>query len=166
MEQGLDIGLIMVTVPSNLSFMKPEAFINKWKSNTRHERAAAQEHYIDLCHMLDEPTPNDVDPDGNSYAFEKGATKGSGGDGWADVWRRGVFAWEYKGKRKDLNAALKQLQDYQLALETPPLLIVSDIERIIIRTNWTATVSETITLTLDEWNGPQFDRTGGATVRA
>jgi SAM-dependent methyltransferase len=134
--------------------MTPDVFVAKWRGNARPERAASQEHFIDLCRLLDEPTPNDIDPDGESFAFEKGARKGSGGEGWADVWRRGVFAWEYKGKRKDLDAALKQLQDYQLALETPPLLIVSDIERIVIRTNWTATVSETTTLTLDDLLDP------------
>ena len=48
--------------------------------------------------LLDEPTPNS-DPTGAAYAFEKGATKASGGEGWADVWRRGRFAWEYKGRR-------------------------------------------------------------------
>ena len=47
---------------------------------------------------------------------------------WADVWKRGCFAWEYKGKHKNLKAALKQLQLYQDALENPPLLVVSDIE--------------------------------------
>ena len=34
--------------------------------------------------MLGEPTPKS-DPTGAAYAFEKGATKASGGDGWADV---------------------------------------------------------------------------------
>ena len=121
--------------------MTPEAFIAKWKANTRSERAACQEHFINLCEVLDEPTPNS-DATGANYAFEKGATKASGGDGWADVWRRGRFAWEYKGKHKDLNAAYKQLQDYRGALENPPLLITSDIECIIIRTNWTYAVPE------------------------
>jgi hypothetical protein len=121
--------------------MTPDAFIRKWKANTRNERAAAQEHFIDLCRLLDEPTPND-DPDGSTYAFEKGALKATGGDGWADVWRRGRFAWEYKGKHKDLEAAHKQLLLYAGALENPPLLIVSDIERIVIRTNFTGYATE------------------------
>jgi len=33
------------------------------------ERAAAQEHFIDLCRMLGQPTPNDADPTGDWYAF-------------------------------------------------------------------------------------------------
>lgn len=134
--------------------MTPDAFIAKWSANTRSERAAAQEHFIDLCRLLGEPTPNEADPDGEQYAFEKGAVKSSGGDGWADVWRRHRFAMEYKGKHKDLNAALRQLQNYCLALDNPPLLVVSDIETIVIRTNWTNTVSKTHTLTLDDLRDP------------
>jgi type II restriction/modification system DNA methylase subunit YeeA len=121
--------------------MTPESFIAKWRANTRNERAACHEHFIDLCHLLDEPTPNS-DPDGANYAFEKGATKATGGDGWADVWRRECFAWEYKGKHHDLAAAHRQLLNYAGALGNPPLLVVSDIERITVRTNWTNAVSE------------------------
>ena len=68
------------------------------------------------------------------------ACKDSGGDGWADVWKRRFFAWEYKGKRANLDAAFDQLRQYALALENPPLLIVSDMERF---RNWTNSVSVT-----------------------
>ena len=128
-------------------------FIAKWKANARSERAACQEHFIDLCNVLGEPTPN-TDPTGAAYAFEKGATKASGGDGWADVWRRGCFAWEYKGKHKDLDGAHRQLLQYAGALENPPLLVVSDIERIVVRTNWTNAVSERHDLLLPELADP------------
>jgi type II restriction/modification system DNA methylase subunit YeeA len=131
----------------------PTAFIAKWRINSRNERAAAQEHFLDLCALLDEPTPNS-DPTGAAYAFEKGATKASGGEGWADVWRRGRFAWEYKGKHKDLDAAHRQLLQYAGALENPPLLVTSDIERITIRTNWTNAVSERHEVRLEEMADP------------
>jgi type II restriction/modification system DNA methylase subunit YeeA len=131
----------------------PTAFIAKWRANARNERAAAQEHFLDLCALLDEPTPNS-DPTGAAYAFEKGATKASGGEGWADVWRRGRFAWEYKGKHKDLDAAHRQLLQYAGALENPPLLVTSDIERITIRTNWTNAVSERYEVRLEEMGDP------------
>ncbi len=133
--------------------MHVQDFIAKWRANTRAERAACQEHFIDLCGVLGEPTPN-TDPTGAAYAFEKGTTKASGGDGWADVWRRGCFAWEYKGKHKDLDGAHRQLLQYAGALENPPLLVVSDIERITIRTNWTNTVSERHELLLPELTDP------------
>lgn len=85
--------------------MTADGFISKWQAAELKERSAAQEHFIDLCHLLDEPTPADADPSGTFYAFERGALKTTGGEGWADVWKRGHFGWEYKGKRKDLNAA-------------------------------------------------------------
>ena len=72
------------------------------------------------------------------------------GDGWADVWKRHHFAWEYKGKHADLDAAFNQLRQYALALENPPLLIVSDMARFRIRTNWTNSVSETHEFNLDD----------------
>lgn len=130
--------------------MTPGEFIAKWRAAELKERSSAQEHFIDLCRMLGEPTPADVDPKGEWYAFERGATKTTGGEGWADVWKRGHFGWEYKGKRKDLNAAFVQLQQYAIALENPPLLVVSDIDRIIIRTNWTNSVSAVHEIGLDD----------------
>ncbi len=117
----------------------PAEFAKKWDGNTRTERAASQEHFIDLCRMLGVPTPNEADPTGDEYAFEKGAEKTAGGDGFADVWKRGHFAWEYKGKHKDLKAAYQQLLQYREALENPPLLVVCDLDRFEIHTNFTNT---------------------------
>ncbi len=71
-----------------------------------------------------------------------------GGEGWADVWRKDCFAWEYKGKRKDLDKAFDQLRQYAIALENPPLLIVSDMDVIRIHTNWTNTVQKTHSIAL------------------
>ena len=115
-------------VVSEMAANSPTEFIAKWRANHAHERAASQEHFLDLCALLGEPTPNS-DPTGAAYAFEKGATKASGGDVWADVWRRGRFAWEYKGKHKDLVAAYNQLLRYREDLENPPVLVVCDMDR-------------------------------------
>src|SRR3984957_12386154 len=125
-------------------------FIRKWHAVELKERSAAQEHFLDLCRLLHEPTPAEADPKGVFYCFERGATKTSGGEGWADVWKRGHFGWEYKGKRKDLDAAFSQLQQYALALENPPLLVVCDLDRFRIRTNWTNSVSEVHEFALDD----------------
>ena len=114
------------------------------------ERSASQEHFIDLCRLLGEPTPADADPTGETYCFERGARRDVGGDGWADVWKRHHFAWEYKGRRANLDAAFNQLRQYALALENPPLLIVSDMVRFRIRTNWTNSVSRTHEFELDD----------------
>ena len=82
--------------------------------------------------------------------LQRGARRDAGGDGWADVWKRHHFAWEYKGRRANLAAAFNQLRQYALALENPPLLIVSDMVRFRIRTNWTNSVSRTHEFELDD----------------
>ena len=130
--------------------MRAQEFIAKWRASELKERSAAQEHFIDLCRLLGEPTPAEEDPTGERYCFERGARKDTGGSGWADVWRRHCFAWEYKGKHKDLDAAFNQLRQYALALENPPLLVVSDMARFRIYTNWTNSVSERHEFTLKE----------------
>ena len=110
--------------------MTPEKFIALWKNNKLTERGGAQAHFDDLCDLLGVDKPRDPD----NYCFERGAQKSAGGDGWADVWKRGFFGWENKKPGRDLDLALKQLTDYALKLESPPLLVVSDRERIIIHT--------------------------------
>lgn len=130
--------------------MTPHQFLTKWRAVELKERSASQSHFNDLCAILGLPDPVSADPKGEWFAFEKGASKTTGGEGWADVWRKECFAWEYKGKRKDLDAAFAQLQQYAVALDNPPLLIVSDMDRIRIHTNWTNTVQKVITLNLDD----------------
>ncbi len=134
--------------------LTPQAFVAKWQQAELRERAASQEHFIDLCRLLAHPTPAEVDPDGTWFTFEKGAAKATGGDGWADVWKRGCFGWEYKGKHGDLDRAYGQLLLYQGALENPPLLIVSDIATIRIHTHFTNTVRVTHTLALEDLLDP------------
>ncbi len=133
--------------------MEPEQFIEKWRANTRNEAAASKEHFLDLCALLDVPTPNS-DATGATYAFEKGAKKAAGGPGWADVWRRGCFGWEYKSRGGDLEAAHDQLLRYAGALENPPLLISSDMDRIVVRTNWTNAVTERHDFSLTDLRNP------------
>ncbi len=119
------------------STLTPADFAAKWQGTTTTEKAGSQEHFIDLCRMLGQPTPNEADPTGESYAFEKAVTKAAGGDGFADVWKKDFFGWEYKGKRKDLKAAYLQLLGNREDLGNPPLLVVSDLDSIEIRTNFT-----------------------------
>jgi hypothetical protein len=128
----------------------PREFIEKWRAVELKERSAAQSHFNDLCALLGEPDPVTADPKGEWFTFEKGATKTAGGEGWADVWRRGCFAWEYKGRQKDLDKAFAQLLRYAIALENPPLLIVSDMDRFRVHTNWTNTVQHVYQFTIDD----------------
>jgi hypothetical protein len=123
----------------------PREFAAKWSGSKRTERAASQEHFIDLCRMINVQTPNEADPIGNWYAFEKDAQKSGGdedGSGFADIWKRKHFAWEYKGKKKNLVAAYNQLLQYREALENPPLLVVCDLNRFEVHTNFTNTAKE------------------------
>lgn len=119
--------------------MTPEEFIRKWRDSERKERAAAQQHFLDLCDLLEVKKPGDPGIDPRAYDFEKRVRKPGGAAGSADVWKRDCFAWEYKGPRKSLVEAYRQLKDYADALDNPPLLIVSDMREIQIHTNFTNT---------------------------
>lgn len=130
--------------------MTPHRFIDKWRGVELKERSASQSHFNDLCALLDQPDPITADKTGEWFTFEKGVSKTSGGKGWADVWRERCFGWEYKGKHKDLDAALRQLLNYSIALDNPPLLIVSDMDRIRVHTNWTNTVHQTHEIALED----------------
>ena len=134
--------------------LTPQEFVNKWQQTTLKERSASQSHFNDICALLGHPTPVEDDPTGERFTFEAGAAKQSGGQGWADVWKKGFFAWEYKGKHADLDKAYNQLLLYREALQNPPLLIVSDLDSIVIHTNFTNTVKQISTLTLEDLLDP------------
>jgi predicted CopG family antitoxin len=57
--------------------------------------------------MLGDPTPHEADPIGAQYAFEKLVSKAAGGDGFADVWKRDLFAWEH-GSRTSRRATSRR----------------------------------------------------------
>ena len=97
----------------------PSDFIAKWQGNSLSERAGAQAYFLDLCDVIGVEKP--CDPENN------------------------CFAWENKAPGKDLSTALKQLMSYALALDNPPLLVVSDREMLQIHTRFTGTPSETHT---------------------
>jgi len=134
--------------------MTPQEFIRKWKPVALTERATAQEHFIDLCRLFDHPTPIEADPVGDHFTFEKGAPKTGGGEGWADVWKKGSFAWEYKKKKRDLGKALEQLTRYAAALENPPLHVACDTHIFRIETRWTNEVPATYEFELDDLADP------------
>lgn len=131
--------------------MTPAKFVAKWHNNELSERAGAQTHFLDLCDLLGVDKPSDPD----NYCFERGASRTGAGHGWADVWKRGCFAWESKAPGKNLAGALKQLMTYALALDNPPLLVVSDREIIQIHTHFTGTPSEVHTIHLQDIGLPE-----------
>ena len=118
------------------------------------EEQGAQQHFIELCALLGVAAPEG----GDDYLFEKGMLtyQGHAGQrrGYADVFKRGHFAWENKAPGKPLDAALRQLMIYALALDNPPLLIVSDRLRIEIHTHFNGTPSERHIVTLEQIGDP------------
>jgi hypothetical protein len=135
--------------------MTPAEFIKKWKPVALTERSAAHTHFLDLCNLFEHEDPVSADPTGEWFTFEKGATKTGGGEGFADVWKKNFFAWEYKKKKRDLNAAMDQLVRYAAALENPPLQVVCDTDRFIIRTAWTNAVPKQYEIELDDLALPE-----------
>jgi hypothetical protein len=131
--------------------MTPHQFIAKWRDNPLSERAGAQAFFLDLCALLGVAAPNDPD----HYCFERGATRTGAGQGWADVWKRGHFGWENKAPGGALGGALKQLMTYALALDNPPLLVVSNRDVTQIHTHFTGTPSETHTIRLEDIGTPE-----------
>jgi type II restriction/modification system DNA methylase subunit YeeA len=140
--------------------MTPSEFKRKWAKYTGKETAAYQEHFNDLCALLGQESPVTADPTGSeSFCFQKRVLKDAElfafddvgrvaeepdqERGFADVWKRGCFAWEYKGKKKNLDEAYHQLLRYRESLLNPPLLVVCDFDRYIVRTNFNGTVQET-----------------------
>jgi len=138
--------------------MTPEEFIDKWRASTLTERSAAQSHFNDLCAVLGVPTPAEADPHGDTYTFEKNVLKLDGRTGYADVWKKNCFAWEYKRDKKNLVAAYSQLKEYAGALENPPLLIVSDMKEIRVHTNFTNELVETTVVRIGDLYDPPMRR--------
>ena len=110
--------------------MTAEEFIAKWRNTRFREKQASQEMFLDLCALVEHPTPGDYgDPD--VFTFEKWIPGGS-----ADAYLEGHFGWEFKSRDSQLDDGMNQLLRYQVYLKTPPLLIVSSFRTIRIRTNF------------------------------
>ncbi len=132
--------------------MTPQQFIQKWQDSTLNERQSYQAHFADLCALVGVQTPSPATVD--DYCFERGVAKTGSRHGWADVWKRGHFAIEYKAPERNLDAALKQLMTYALALDNPPLLVVCDTQIIQIHTHFTNAPSEIHTIALQDIGEP------------
>jgi hypothetical protein len=150
--------------------MTAAEFKRKWSRYQGKETSAYQGHFDDLCRLLGQPTPAEADPSGSdSFCFQKRVVKDAelfdwhespdAGEpaerGFADVWKKGCFAWEYKGKKKNLDEAYKQLLRYRESLLNPPLLVVCDFDRYIVKTNFNGTVQEVYEFTNDQIDRPE-----------
>jgi type I restriction-modification system DNA methylase subunit len=138
--------------------MTPHTFISKWGLGgpgfDLNERQGAQQHFIELCGLLGVAAPTGTNDGRDDYLFEKGTLALGQQRGFADVFKRGCFAWEYKAPGRPLGPALSQLMRYALALENPPLLVVSDRLLIEIHTHFNGTPSEQHVVALHELADP------------
>jgi hypothetical protein len=134
--------------------MTPQDFIQKWGPGGPafhlNEEQGAQSHFLDLCELLAVPKPGSE----AGYLFEEKNSVIGGRTGYADVFRRGAFAWENKAPGKNLDTALKQLLTYSLALSNPPILVVCDRLTIRIHTQFTGHPTETHNVLLTELDQP------------
>jgi hypothetical protein len=135
--------------------MTPQDFITKWGPGgpafDLNERQGAQPHFIDLCQLLGVPTPGSA----GDYIFEQDTLVLGEARGYADVFYRDHFAWENKAPGRNLDAALKQLLTYSLALSNPPLLVVCDRLTTRIHTQFNGHPSEVHTVLLAELDQPE-----------
>ena len=119
--------------------MQPQEFVNKWANTALGELQSGQAHFLDVCRMsgVEMPGGDGKTETGETFVFEQSLQKASG-HGRADVYYENHFAIEYKGADKypDLNAAYQQLLQYREYLNNPPLLVVTDINRWEIHTNF------------------------------
>ena len=116
--------------------MQPHEFVAKWQNISFGEKQASQEMFLDICALVDHPTPVAIgNPD--VFTFEKWVP-----GGFADAYLEGHFGWEFKGDDSELDSALNQLLRYQVHLKTPPLLIVSSFRTIRIQTNFPGMATE------------------------
>ena len=123
--------------------MTPQQFIDKWgpggPAYGLNEEQGAQSHFLDLCDLLHVPKPgSSVD-----YVFERSTFVLGESRGFADVFYKDRFAWENKAPGKNLDAALKQLLTYSLALSNPPILVVCDRLNIRVHTQFNGHPSQT-----------------------
>ncbi len=138
--------------------MTPQDFIAQWgapggvpgPAYHLNEEQGAQSHFLGLCELLQVPKPGSA----RDYRFEEKSAVIGGKTGYADVFMRGVFAWENKAPGKNLDTALKQLLSYSLALSNPPILVVCDRLTIRIHTQFTGHPSSTHEVAIDELDQP------------
>ena len=116
--------------------LTPAEFVTFWNTSTLREQQGAQMHFQQLVELVGLNPASYFGTTGDKAVFEQHVEKTGGGAGRADVWYRGRFAWEYKGKLKDLDSAYSQLLAYRSSLDNPPLLIVCDFLEYRIYPQW------------------------------
>ena len=124
-------------------------FVDRWAGYELSETAQYQGHFNDICELIGHATPAE-DPNSTEFNFQVRTPVIMGGKGFADVFKRDCFVFEYKRPGESLDAAYAQAVKYRDSLGNPPLTIVSDFDEIRVHTNFTGTVSEVYYITLND----------------
>jgi hypothetical protein len=99
--------------------MTPQEFQAKWgpggPAYDLNERQGAQTYFLDLCDMLGMPQP-DTEP---GYLFEEKTEETGQARGYADVFKRGAFAWENKAPNRTHYDLINRIiiDDHNLRIE-------------------------------------------------
>ncbi len=62
--------------------LTPQDFVSKWKRAAAREKQTYQEHFLNLCRLVRNPTSIKGGPTAMRFAFEMGAVKSGGRQGW------------------------------------------------------------------------------------
>lgn len=107
--------------------MTPQDFIQKWGPGGPafglNEEQGAQSHFLDLCELLAVPKPGSE----AGYLFEEKGSVIGGRTGFADVFRRGAFAWENKARRKSFGTTSIAVTVHQKANKPLRFELESDL---------------------------------------
>ena len=148
--------MLLMDEPINPSMSAPNGiqsqvhdFRFKWHGYQGTEPQHYQAHFNEICEIVGVEKPSD-DLENQDFDFQKSAPTPGDRNGIADVFLRDHFVMEYKKPGKNLDDAYSQALRYRDGLGNPPLLIVSDFETVRIHTNFTGTVSDTYTITLED----------------
>lgn len=134
----------------------PQEFVAKWSAaGDLNEQQGSQHHFLDLCDMLGVPRPY-TDERKADYGFQHKLPGLRGEVRYADVWKCGCFAWEYKRPGKSLVDALDQLVRYAYKLDNPPLMVVSDTQKFEIHTRFTGHPTDAIRFTCRDLLDPRI----------
>jgi hypothetical protein len=58
-----------------MATLTPQAFAEKWGKAELSERASYVQHFLDLCAVLGQSAPAEIDATGDFYTFEEGVEK-------------------------------------------------------------------------------------------
>lgn len=124
--------------------LTPDQFITKWKAADLKKRSARRNR---ICRLLKSPLQRMPTLPASWYAFERGATNTTGGEGW----RTSGSASTSGGRRQAEGSQPLPSRNFSShCARNPPLLVVCDLDRFRIHTNWTNSISEVHEFGLDD----------------